>query len=174
MKLSGIILFNLKYYNTVEIKKRLRVENWFIHFHLFAAIAWIGGSIFMFVLGVSLRDKEKQRAVYPHIGPIFGYFELVALIVLVISGLVMIENDGLLDLLFTNDTSEVVEYLILKLLLVATLIIATAIHFYIAYKTNDRERTKIENFLSRGTSMYIFFVNLFIMHYAILIRTIMS
>jgi putative copper export protein len=150
------------------------LEHWFIHFHLFAAIAWIGGSIFMFVLGISLRDKKKQKEVYPHIGPIFGYFELVALLVLVISGVVMIENDGLLHLLFHNDGSEVVGYLTIKLLLVATLIVATAIHFYIAYKTNDRERTKIENLLSRGTSMYIFFVNLFIMHYAILIRSIMS
>jgi len=150
------------------------VEDWFIHFHLFAAIAWIGGSIFMFVLGVSLRDKKKQQEVYPHIGPLFGYFEVVSLVILLISGTIMINNDGLLDMLLNAQTNEVVEYLKNKLFLVLTLIIATVIHFVIAYKTNGKERTKLENFLSRGTSMYIFFVNLFILHYAILIRSIMS
>jgi len=150
------------------------LEDWFIHFHLFAAIAWIGGSIFMFVLGVSLRDKKKQQEVYPHIGPLFGYFEVVSLIILLISGIIMISNDGLLDMLLNAQTSEVVEYLKNKLFLVFTLIIATVIHFIIAYKTNGKERTKMQNLLSRGTSMYIFFVNLFILHYAILIRSIMS
>ena len=150
------------------------MEDWFIHFHLFAAIAWIGGSIFMFVLGVSLRDKKKQQEVYPHIGPLFGYFEVVSLVILLISGTIMINNDGLLDMLLNAQTNEVVEYLKNKLFLVLTLIIATVIHFVIAYKTNGKERTKLENFLSRGTSMYIFFVNLFILHYAILIRSIMS
>jgi len=150
------------------------MEHLFIHFHLFAAIAWIGGSIFMFVLGVTLRDKKKQQEVYPHIGPIFGYFEIVSLAILFVSGLIMIAKDGLLDMLLNGQTNEVVSYLVIKLWLVLTLIIATVIHFVIAFKTNGKERTKFQNFLSRSTSMYIFFVNLFIMHYAILIRSIMS
>jgi len=150
------------------------LEDWFIHFHLFAAIAWIGGSVFMFVLGVTLTDKQKQREVYPHIGPIFGYFEVVSLLILLISGVVMISTDGLLDMLLNAQTNEVVEYLKNKLFIVLSLIIATIIHFIIAYKTNGKDRTKIQNILSRGTSMYIFFANLFILHYAILIRTIMS
>ncbi len=150
------------------------MEDWFIHFHLFAAIAWIGGSIFMFVLGVTLRDKQKQKEVYPHVGPIFGYFEVFSLIILLLSGIVMIINDGLLDMLINGNENIVVSYLKIKLLLILTLIIATVIHFVIAYKTNGKERTKLQNFFSRGTSMYIFFVNLFIMHYAILIRSIMS
>jgi len=150
------------------------LEDWFIHFHLFAAIAWIGGSIFMFVLGVTLRDKQKQKEVYPHVGPIFGYFEVFSLIILLLSGIVMIINDGLLDMLINGNENIVVSYLKIKLLLILTLIIATVIHFVIAYKTNGKERTKLQNFFSRGTSMYIFFVNLFIMHYAILIRSIMS
>jgi len=128
----------------------------------------------MFVLGVTLTDKQKQREVYPHIGPIFGYFELASLVVLILTGVIMISNDGLLEMLFSSDDSIVVEYLSKKLLLVASLIAATAIHFTIAYRTNGKERTKIENFFSRGTSLYIFFVNLFILHYAIMIRSIMS
>ena len=150
------------------------MDDLFIHFHLFAAIAWIGGSIFMFVLGVTLRDKQKQKEVYPHIGPIFGYFELASLVVLILTGVIMISDDGLLGLLLSSDDSIVVAYLSKKLLLVATLIIATAIHFTIAYRTNGKERSKLENFFSRGTSLYIFFVNLFILHYAIMIRSIMS
>ena len=60
---------------------------WAIHLHLVAAIAWIGGAFFMFLLGVTLRKKEDQDAVYPRIGPIYGYFETGALIVLPIQGI---------------------------------------------------------------------------------------
>jgi len=147
--------------------------NWLIHFHLFAAIAWIGGSIFMFVLGITLLDKAKQRAVYPHIGPIFGYFELVSLAVLLGSGLVMVYNNKLLDLLLSGDTSLVVELLGRKLILVAFLMLMTIIHFFIAFRTNTRERTALENFFSRGSSLLIFFINLFVLHYAIMIRSIL-
>ena len=145
-----------------------------IHFHLLAAIAWIGGSIFMFVLGVTLRDKQKQKEVYPHVGPIFGYFEIVSLFILVISGILMIQNDGLWEMFWSGDQSEVTQLLKMKLWLVLSLVIATVIHFYIAYKTNNTERTKLQNIISRGSSLFIFFVNLFVMHYAIMIRSIMS
>jgi uncharacterized membrane protein len=148
--------------------------NWWIHLHLFAAIAWIGGSIFMFVLGVTLTDKRKQKEVYPHVGPIFGYFELFSLGLLLISGTIMISNDGLLDLLLANDDSEVALLLKRKLFLVFSLVVATVIHFIIAYKTNNTERTKLQNILSRGSSLFIFFVNLFVLHYAIMIRSILA
>ena len=145
-----------------------------IHFHLFAAIAWIGGSIFMFVLGITLTDKQKQKEVYPHVGPIFGYFELVSLVILISSGVIMILNNGLFDLVFSDDSSEVVELLRNKLWLVLSLIIATAVHFFVAYRTNDKERTPLENIISRGSSLFIFFINLFVLHYAIMIRSIIS
>ncbi|MDQ7067436.1 MAG: hypothetical protein Q9M40_05420 [Sulfurimonas sp.] len=148
--------------------------NWLIHFHLFAAIAWIGGSIFMFVLGITLIDKAKQKAVYPHIGPIFGYFELVSLAVLLSSGLVMIYNNNLLEQLLNGDTNLVVELLGKKLILVAFLIVLTVIHIVIAFRTNNKDRTTLENFISRGSSLLIFFINLFVLHYAIMIRSILS
>jgi len=148
--------------------------NYLIHFHLLAAIAWIGGSIFMFVLGITLRDKEKQKAVYPHVGPIFGYFELASLGILLVSGILMISTDGLLDLLMSNDTNQIADLLTKKLWLVLSLVIATVIHFVIAYRTNNKERTKLENFISRGSSLFIFFVNLFVLHYAIMIRTLLG
>ncbi len=146
----------------------------FLHFHLLAAIAWIGGSVFMFVLGVTLRDKEKQNQVYPNIGPIFGYFELVSLIILLISGIAMLYGFDLVDIILSDDNTKVVRLLRLKLWMVFFVIIATAIHFTIALKTNGKERTPIQQLLSRGSSMFIFFVNLAILHYAIVIRTILG
>jgi len=147
---------------------------WLIHSHLFAAIAWIGGSIFMFVLGITLTDKEKQKEVYPHIGPIFGYFELISLGVLLLSGIAMIINNDLISLLFSDDNSQVIELLRKKLILVAVLIVATLIHITIAFKTNTKQRTNLQNFISRGSSLLIFFINLFVLHYAIMIRSILS
>ena len=148
--------------------------SYLIHFHLFAAIAWIGGAIFMFVLGITLRDKQKQKEVYPHVGPIFGYFELVSLAILLTSGIIMIKDNGLYELILSDDTSRVVELLRNKLWLVLSLIIATAIHFFVAFRTNNKERTKVENFISRGSSLFIFVVNLFVLHYAIIIRSIIN
>lgn len=141
--------------------------------HLFAAIAWIGGSAFMFVLGISILDKKKQDQVYPIIGPIFGYFELLSLVILLGTGIYLIQNNGLYDVLFTNDMSEATEHLRTKLYIVGAVIIATAIHFVIALKTNNKQRTHLENFVCRGSSFFIFFANIFILHYAILIRSIL-
>jgi uncharacterized membrane protein len=145
-----------------------------MYLHLLAAIAWIGGSVFMFVLGITLRDKKKQKEVYPHVGPIFGYFELASLILLIGSGLVMITNYHLIELIFSNDDTMLLEYLRKKLILISFLVMATIAHFVVALKTNNRDRTKTENIISRGSSMFIFFINLFIMHYAILIRSILG
>ena len=149
------------------------MNSFFFHFHLLAAIAWIGGSVFMFVLGITLRDKAKQNAVYPHIGPIFGYFELVALGVLLVSGIGMLYEYNLIDVLFSDDDTHLVHLLRLKLWMVLFVIIATIAHFYVALKTNGKERTRTQNLISRGSSMFIFFINLAIMHYAILIRSIL-
>lgn len=127
----------------------------------------------MFVLGVTLSDKQKQKEVYPHIGPIFGYFEFVSLWVLLFSGVYMIIDNGLLGLLFSEDTSRVIQLLRAKLWVVLVIFIATIIHFTIAFKTNGVERTKLQNFVSRGSSLLIFFLNLFVLHYAIMIRSML-
>ncbi len=143
------------------------------HIHLIMAISWIGGSVFMFILGVALRDKRAQQEVYPHIGPIFGWFELVSLIALLISGFFLGNYYGLFNLLMHPNGSEISSAVINKAILVAILSVATLIHFVIAYKTNGKERTKLQNVLSRGSSLLIFFLNLFIMHYAIILRNIL-
>ena len=147
--------------------------SWVLHVHILAAIAWIGGSIFMFALGISMRDKKAQKSVYPYIGPIFGYFEVVALMFLLSTGSYMITDYGLIELLFTDYHSEVIDALRTKLWIVLVLLIVTVIHFVIALKTNNTERTPLQHFISRASSMLIFFLNLFVLHFAMVIRDIL-
>ena len=146
---------------------------WAIHLHLVAAIAWIGGAFFMFLLGVSLRKKEDQDAVYPRIGPIYGYFETAALIILLITGYTMISNNGLLDILFSNLSNEVIDSLRIKLYLVGVIIVLTVIHMTISMIRLNKEKTPLEKFFSRGSSMGIFLLNLVVLHYAMVLRDIL-
>jgi len=146
------------------------MSGWALHIHIIAATAWIGGSIFMFVLGVTLRDKKAQEEVYPHIGPIFGWFEVAALIALLLSGYIMAVDYALFYVLFQFDDNELTYTILKKVILVGILTIATIIHFVIAYRTNGKERTRIEQLVSRGSSMLIFFLNLFVMHFGIVLR----
>jgi len=144
---------------------------WEIHIHLIAAVSWIGGSVFMFVLGISLKDKEDQQAVYPRVGPIFGYFEIGSLVTLLITGTIMIMNNGLIDILFDTDIHNIViDALRQKLIIVAIMTLITIIHTIIAFRTNGKERTKLEMIISRGSSMGIFILNFIVLHYAIVIR----
>ena len=138
-----------------------------------AAMAWIGGAIFMFVLGVSLRDKSKQKMVYPNIGPIFGYFEIASLAVLLISGFYMADDKGLIAMLLSGDRSELGEIFYNKMMTVLFVTLFTVLHFVVAYRTNGKERTKFQNFLSRSSSLMILFLNLVVLHYAIMLRSIL-
>lgn len=145
-----------------------------IHLHLIAAVSWIGGSVFMFVLGISLKDKEDQQAVYPRIGPIFGYFEIGALVVLLITGTLMIINNGLIYILFDDSVNNVVTSALReKLIIVGVMTVITVIHTVIAFKTNGKERTKLERIVSRASSMGIFILNFLVLHYAMVIRDIL-
>ena len=146
---------------------------WAIHLHLVAAIAWIGGAFFMFLLGVSLRKKEDQDAVYPRIGPIYGYFETGALIVLLFSGYIMISNNGLLTILFSNITNEVIDALRIKLQIVAVIFVLTVIHMTISMMTLHKVKTPIQKLFSKGSSMGIFLLNLVVLHYAMVLRDIL-
>ncbi len=143
------------------------------HIHLIMAISWIGGSVFMFVLGITLRDKKAQQEVYPHVGPIFGWFEVVALIALLISGFYLGAYYDLFKVLLHPNGTAISDAIVKKAILVAILTAATTVHFVIAYKTNGKERTRVQNILSRSSSMLIFFLNLFVMHYAIVLRDIL-
>jgi uncharacterized membrane protein len=147
---------------------------WEIHFHLIAALSWIGGSVFMFVLGISLKDKEDQQAVYPRIGPIFGYFEIGALVTLLITGTLMIIDNGLIYILFDSSVDNTVTSALReKLIIVAIMTVITIVHTVIAFRTNGKERTKLETIISRGSSMGIFILNFIVLHHAIVIRDIL-
>ena len=147
---------------------------WEIHFHLIAALSWIGGSVFMFVLGISLKDKDDQEAVYPRIGPIFGYFEIGALVTLLITGTLMIIDNGLIYVLFDDSVENVVASALReKLTIVAVMTVITIAHTTIAFRTNGKERTKLETIISRASSMGIFILNFLVLHYAIVIRDIL-
>jgi len=127
----------------------------------------------MFMLGVSLRHKEDQDAVYPRIGPIYGYFETGALIILLSSGYMMIHNNGLLDILFSNVTNEVIDALRIKLYLVLFIFILTLIHMTISMITLYKEKTPLQRLFSKGSSMGIFLLNLVVLHYAMVLRDIL-
>jgi len=138
-----------------------------------AAIAWIGGAFFMFILGVSLRDKEDQDAVYPRIGPIYGYFETAALIILLVTGYMMISNNGLLSILFSNITNEVMDALRIKLQIVAVIFLMTVIHMTISMMTLNKIKTPRQRLFSKASSMGIFLLNLVVLHYAMVLRDIL-
>jgi len=146
---------------------------WALHLHLVAAIAWIGGGFLMFVLGITLRDKEDQDAVYPRIGPIYGYYETGALIILLLTGTTMIYYNGLLDILFSNVTSEVIDALRTKLYVVAVIVVLTIIHMTVSMMTIHKVKTPIQKLLSKGSSMGIFLLNLVVLHYAMVLRDIL-
>jgi len=146
---------------------------WAIHLHLIFAIAWIGGAFFMFVLGVSIRKKAHQESVYPIVGPIYGYFESVALVFLLATGLTMIYHNGLLEILFSSVSNEVIEALRMKLYIVAIIVVLTIIHMGISMTTLNKIKTPIQRLLSKGSSMGIFLLNLVVLHYAMVLRDIL-
>lgn len=149
------------------------MSGWLLHLHLIAAISWIGGAIFMFILGIGLRDKKGQKEVYPRIGPIYGYFEVVALLFLLITGYMMIDQHGLLAILFSDITNEVMDALRRKLYIVGVIIVMTVVHMTISLMTINKEKTVIQKLLSRGSSMGILLLNLWVLHYAMVLRDIL-
>ena len=146
---------------------------WALHFHLVAAIAWIGGGFLMFILGITLRNKKDQDAVYPRIGPIYGYYETGALIILLITGITMIYNNGLLSILFSNVTNEAIDALRTKLYVVSVIVVLTIIHMTVSMMTLDKVKTPRQRLLSKGSSMGIFLLNLVVLHYAMVLRDIL-
>ncbi len=144
-----------------------------LYIHILAATAWIGGSLLLFALGILLRDKNAQKSVYFYLGPIYGYFETFWLVVLWISGLIMFIHFDFISVFTEAKGSELYVLMRNKLILIILITILTALHMYIAFKTHNQERNKIEQILSRGSSMLIFIFNLFILWFAIGIRDIL-
>lgn len=144
-----------------------------LYLHILSATAWVGGSLLLFALGILLRDKEAQKSVYAHLGPIYGYFETFWLILLWITGLIMFSYFGIYDAMINASDSELAILMSTKLTLVAIITLLTIIHMTIAFKTHTIERTPLQNLISRGSSIMIFIFNLIIVWYAIGIRDLL-
>jgi len=144
-----------------------------LYLHILSATAWVGGSLLLFALGILLRDKEAQKSVYAHLGPIYGYFETFWLILLWVTGLTMFFHFGIYDVMINASDSELANLMNKKLILVAILTLLTIIHMVIAFKTHTIDRTPLQNLISRGSSMMIFIFNLIIVWYAIGIRDLL-
>ena len=139
--------------------------------HILAAAAWIGGSILLFGMGLYFRDKDAQNTVYYYIGPFYGYFEMIVLIILLITGGYFI-NALSIGKIILHPEMELTKYLYIKITLVIFITISTIIHMYISLKAHGRDRTLKEKLLSRATSLMIFILNLGILWYAIKIRNL--
>jgi len=145
---------------------------WILYIHILAACAWIGGSIVLFGLGLFLKDKSTQNAVYGAIGPFYGYFETAWLVILITTGFLLGEYYELFSLI-GNDDSELASFVTTKMLLVFALSLATLIHLYIAFSTHQKTRSLRQKLLSRGGSLAIFILNLAILWVAMNIRTLL-
>jgi uncharacterized membrane protein len=143
-----------------------------LYIHILAAASWVGGAMLLFALGIFMRAKEAMRVVYHHMGPIYGYFESVVLVILLSSGTYLYMEFGLHHL-WSGPNIELREFLYTKITLVSMIIFATVVHMYISLKAHGRERTQLEKVISRGTSLGIFVLNLFILYFAIQIRSIL-
>jgi cytochrome b561 len=144
-----------------------------LYVHILSATAWVGGSLLLFALGILLRDKQAQKNVYAHLGPIYGYFETFWLVLLWATGLTMFFYFGIDDVMAHAPASELAELMYVKLVITGVLTLLTIIHMAIAFKTHNIERTTLQNIISRGSSMLIFFLNLIIVWYAIGIRDLL-
>lgn len=145
--------------------------NFILYLHILAACAWIGGSLLLFGLGMFIREKEIQDRVYGAIGPFYGYFESVWLVILISTGFVLAGEYNLFQI--SGDGSELGSWVHWKMTLVGLISIATLVHLYIAFATHGKKRTRMETLLSRGGSLSIFFLNLAILAVAMQIRTIL-
>ena len=139
--------------------------------HILAAAAWIGGSILLFGMGLYFRDKEAQTTVYYYIGPFYGYFELIVLTILLITGGYFIHVLSIGEIL-SHPQMALAKYFYIKITLVALITLSTVIHMYISLKAHGRDRTLKEKLVSRATSLAIFTLNLGILWYAIKIRSL--
>jgi len=65
------------------------------------------------------------------------------------------------------------QIMIRKVFLVGFLTLITVIHMVIAFKTHTKSRTKLQNIISRGSSLLIFFLNFIILWYAMQLRSLL-
>lgn len=144
-----------------------------LYVHILSATAWIGGSLLLFALGVLLRDKAAQQQTYEHLGPIYGWFEMFWLVSLWVTGTLLYLHHGFGGVFKFAADSALSQYMHIKVYLVTLLTLFTLIHLVIAFRTHMRSRSRWQQLLSRGSSLAIFFLNLVILWYAVMIRSLL-
>ncbi|QKJ24166.1 hypothetical protein [Poseidonibacter lekithochrous] len=144
------------------------ITNIILFIHIISAATWVGGGLLLFGMGIYFKDPEVQKTIYSHIGPFYGYFQLIWITLLIITGALLLNQHDLYSLMFTNEfvDSRFGELLYRKLSIVLLVVLATALHMYISLKAHGRERSFKEKILSRLTSMIIFLFNFSIIWYA--------
>ena len=144
------------------------ITNIILFIHIISAATWVGGGLLLFGMGVYFKDPEVQKTIYSHIGPFYGYFQLIWITLLIITGALLLNQHDLYSVMFTDNfvDSRFGELLYRKLSIVLLVVLATALHMYISLKAHGRERSIKEKILSRLTSMIIFLFNFSIIWYA--------
>jgi putative copper export protein len=144
------------------------ITNFILFIHIISAATWVGGGLLLFGMGIYFKDPKVQKVIYSHIGPFYGYFQLIWITLLLITGLLLLNQHNLysiiLDEEFRNSQFGILLYR--KLLIVILVVIATAVHMYISLKAHGRDRTNTEKIISRASSMFIFLFNFSIIWYA--------
>lgn len=144
------------------------LTNIILFIHIIAAATWVGGGLLLFGMGIYFKDPKVQHTIYSHIGPFYGYFQLIWITLLIVTGLLLLNQHQLYSILLSNDfsASRFGELLHRKLFIVLLVVCATALHMYISLKAHGRERTKKEKIISRASSLFIFLFNFSIIWYA--------
>lgn len=144
------------------------ITNLILFVHIISAATWVGGGLLLFGMGIYFKDPKVQTVIYSHIGPFYGYFQLIWITLLIITGLLLLNQHNLysiiLDEEFRNTQFGILLYR--KLFIVFLVVIATIVHMYISLKAHNRERTKKEKMISRASSLFIFLFNFSIIWYA--------
>jgi putative copper export protein len=144
------------------------ITNLILFIHIISAATWVGGGLLLFGMGIYFKDPKVQKVIYSHIGPFYGYFQLIWITLLIITGLLLLNQHNLysiiLDEEFRNSQFGILLYR--KLFIVFLVVFATAVHMYISLKAHGRERSNKEKMISRASSMFIFLFNFSIIWYA--------
>lgn len=144
------------------------LTNIILFIHIIAAATWVGGGLLLFGMGIYFKDPKAQQTIYSHIGPFYGYFQLIWITTLVITGLLLLNQHSLYSIILSDEfiNSKFGELLYRKLFIVFLVICATILHMYISLKAHGRDRSKLEKIISRGSSLFIFIFNFSIIWYA--------
>lgn len=144
------------------------ITNLILFVHIISAATWVGGGLLLFGMGIYFKDPKVQNIIYSHIGPFYGYFQLIWITLLIITGLLLLNQHDLYSQILNEEfrKSRFGELLYRKLLIVFLVVCATALHMYISLKAHGRERTQTEKMISRISSMFIFLFNFSIVWYA--------